>query len=68
MTVQVLAAKVPAQVAVWVEQEARVEAGWADRLQQARAEIVFARVAGQQPLTLLDSLVIQETVQNVVRK
>jgi len=45
--VQGQAARVPAQAGVWVEVKARarVEAGWADHLQQGRAETVCAQTA-----------------------
>jgi hypothetical protein len=66
--VQDLQAKVPAQAGVWVEAKARVEAEWADHLQQGRAEVVFVRAVEQRSLILLDSLVMQKVVQNVVRK
>ena len=42
--VQGLQAKGPAQAAVWAEDRARVEAGWAGHLRQGRAEIVSAQV------------------------
>ena len=58
----------PAQAAVWVRVKARVEAGWADHLQQGRAEIVSVRTAEQRPLMLQGSLAIQEAVPNVVHK
>jgi len=38
--VQGQAVRVPAWAGVWVEVKARVEAGWADHLQQGRAEVV----------------------------
>ena len=72
--VQVLLVKGPAQAEVWVEvkakaeAEAEAEAGWADRLQQVRAEIVSAQVAEQGLLMLWDSLVMQQAVLNVVQK
>ncbi len=64
--VQGLAARVPAQAAVWVE--AKVEAGWADHLPQDRAEVVSVQTVEQRLLILLDSLVMQQAVQNVVRE
>ena len=57
MTVQGLAARVPAQVGVW--DEARVEAGWAVRLPQGRAEVVSVRNAEQRLLMLPDSPVMR---------
>jgi len=68
VTVQVLVAKGPAQAGVWVEAKGKVEAGWADRLRQDRAEIVSVRVAEQQFLMLPDSPVTQEAAPNVVQK
>ena len=56
--VQGLLGKGPAQDVVWVEAKARVEAGWADHLQQDRAEIVSVRNAEQRLLMLQDSLVM----------
>jgi len=67
VTVQGLAARVPAQAGVWAEARARVEAGWAAHLQQGRAEVVSARTAEQQLLMLLDSLVMQRAVLSVER-
>jgi len=66
--VQVLAAKGPAQDVVWDEVRARVEAGWADRLQQGRAEIASVRSAEQRLLILLDSLAMQRVVLSVEQK
>ena len=66
--VQGLPARVPAQAGAWVEVRARVEAEWADHLQQGRAEIVSVRTAEQRLLMLLDSLVMQKVVLSVVRK
>jgi len=66
--VQGLQARVPAQAGVWGKARAKVEAGWADHLQQGRAEIVYVRTAEQRPLMLPDSLVMQRAVRNVVRK
>jgi len=66
--VQGLPAKVPAQAGVWVEVKAKVEAGWADHLQQDRAEVVSVQTAGRKSLMLLDSLVMQKVVLSVVRK
>jgi hypothetical protein len=70
VTVQVLAAKGPAQDVVWdeVRGKARVEAGWADRLQQDRAEIVSARTAEQRLLILLDNLAMRRVVLSVEQK
>jgi len=68
VTVQVLVVRGLAQAGVWVEARARVEAGWVDRLQQGRAEIVSVRNAEQRQLILLDSLVMQRAVQNVEQK
>jgi hypothetical protein len=56
------------RVEVSVEARARAEAGWAVRLQQGRAEIVYARVAEQRSPTLRDNRVTKEAVQIVVRK
>jgi len=68
VTVQAPAAKDRGPDEVWVEAKARVEAGWADHLQQGRAEIVSVRTAEQRPLMLQGSLAIQEAVPNVVHK
>ena len=68
MTVQVLVAKDPAQAGVWAKARARVEAEWADHLQQGQAEVVYARTAEQRLLMLPGSLVMQKAVLNVVRK
>jgi hypothetical protein len=65
---QVLLVKNAAQAAAWGEGKARVEAEWEDRSPQDRAEVVYARTAQQSSLMLPGSLVIQEVVQNVVRK
>ncbi len=69
-TVQALQAGVPEQVVVWVEVKARdrVEAEWADLLQQGRAEIVSVRAAEQRLLMLSDSPVMRKAVPNVVHK
>ena len=64
---QGLPVKDPAQDVVWDKARARVEAGWADHLQQGRAEVVSARTAEQQLLMLLDSLVTQKAVLSVER-
>jgi hypothetical protein len=66
--VQGLQAKAAAQAAVCGEGKAKVEAEWVDRSPQDRAEVVYARTAQQSSLMLPGSLVIQEVVQNVVRK
>ena len=66
--VQGLVARVPAQAGVWVELKARAEVGWADHLQQGRAEIVSVRTAATRPLMLPGSLVMQKAVLNVVQK
>jgi len=60
----------PAQVVEWDEAKvrARVEAEWADRLQQDRAEIVCAQAAEQQLLILQDSHVMQRVVLSVEQK
>jgi len=55
-------------VEVWGEAKARVEAGWADHLQQDRAVIVYVRTAEQRSLMLQGSLVMQKAVLNVVQK
>jgi hypothetical protein len=65
---QGLRARVPAQAGVWVEAKAKVEAGWADHLQQGRAVIAFVQTAEQRLLMLQDSLVIQKVVLSVVQK
>ena len=67
-TVQDRLVKDPAQDVVWVEAKAKVEAGWADRLQQVRAVIVYVQTAEQRSFMLLDSLVMQKAVLNVVQK
>jgi len=59
VTVQVLAAKGPVRDVVWAEARAKVEAEWAGRLQQDRAEIASVRNAEQQLLMLSDSLVMR---------
>jgi len=66
--VQGLRVKVPAQAGVWVEPKAKVEAGWADHLQQGRAVIAYVRVVAQQPLMLRDNLVMQKVVLSVEQK
>jgi hypothetical protein len=66
--VQGLRVKVRAQVEVWAEAKAKVEAEWADHLPQGRAGIVSARTAEQQLLMLQDSLVTEEAALNVVRQ
>jgi len=66
--VQGLPARVPVQAGVWVGARARVEAEWADHLQQGRAEIVYALTVDQRSLMLPDSLVMRKAVQNVVQK
>ena len=63
---QVLAAKGPVRDVVWAE--ARVKAGWVDRLLQGRAEIVCVRNVEQRHLMLRDSRVIRQAVLNVVQK
>jgi hypothetical protein len=68
VTVQDLLVKGPAQDVVWVEAKAKVEAGWAARLLQGRAEIVYAQAVEQRSLTLQDSLAIKEAVLNVEQK
>jgi len=68
VTVQGLPARVPAQAGVWVEAKAKVEAGWADHLQQGRAVIAYVQTAGKRLHMLPDSLVMQKAVLNVVRK
>ena len=66
MTVQGLAARVPAQVGVW--DEARVEAGWAVRLPQGRAEVVSVRNAEHELPMLRGSPAMKKTVENVEAK
>ena len=56
---QGLLVKGPAQAVVWVEAKAKVEAGWADRLLQDRAEVVSVRTVEQRLLMLPDSLVMR---------
>ena len=68
VTVQGLAARVPAQAGVWAEDRAKVEAEWVDHLQQGRVEVVYARTAEQQLLMLPDSPVMQRTVLSVEQK
>ena len=68
MTVQVPVAKEPARAVVWVEAGARVEAEWADLLQQGQAEIASVQTAEQQSLMLPGSPAIRKAVQSVVRK
>ena len=65
---QGLAVRVPVQAGAWVEEKARVEAGWADHSLLDRAEIVCVQTVEQQLLMLLDSLVTRKAVLNVVRK
>jgi len=65
---QGLRAGVPGQDVVWVKAKVRVEAGWAARMPQDRAVVVYARVAEQRLHILQASLVIKEAVLNVVRK
>ena len=63
-------AKGPAQAGVWVEAKpkVKVEAGWAGRLPQGRAEVVPAQTAVRRSLMLPDNHVIKEVVRSVVRK
>jgi hypothetical protein len=61
VTEQVLAAKGP----VWDEARAKVEAKWAGRLPQDRAEIVFVRTVEQRLLMLSDSPVMRQAVLSV---
>jgi len=68
VTVQALPARDPAQDAVWGEAKARVEAEWADHLQQDRAEIASVRTVEQRLLMLQGSLVMQRTARSVVRR
>lgn len=68
MTVQVLPVKEPVEDVAWVGARARVEAGWADRLQQDRAGIAFVRTVEQRLLMLQGNLVMQRTVRSVVQK
>ena len=68
MTVQVLAAKGPAQDVVWDEARDKVEAEWADLIPRGRVVIAFARTAEQRLLMLPGSLVTQEAVLNVEQK
>jgi len=57
--VQGLRARDPAQAGVWVDVPEAAEAGWADHLQQGRAEVVSVQTAEQRLLMLPDSLVMQ---------
>ena len=66
--VQAREARDPAQVAVWDAVRDKVGAGWADRMQQDRAEIVYAQAAAQQCLMLPDSPAIKEAVQSAELK
>ena len=66
MTVQGLQVRGPAQVGVWLEAKARVEAEWADHLPQGRAEVVSVQTAEQRLLMLPDSLAIHKAVRNAV--
>jgi len=68
VTVQVLAVKGQGRDVVWDEVRVRVEAGWADRLRQGRAEVVSVRSAEQRSLILQDSLVTQRAVRSVEQK
>jgi hypothetical protein len=63
-----LRVKVPAQAEVWVEVKAKVEAGWADRLQQVRAEVVSVRTAEQRLPMLQDSRAMRRVVLSVEQK
>jgi len=56
----------PAQVGVWLEAKAKVEAEWADHLLQGRAEVVSAQVAATRSLMLPDSLAIHKAARNAV--
>ena len=56
---QVLPVRGPAQDVIWDEAKARVEAEWAGRLLQDRAEAVFVRNVEQRLLMLPDSLVMR---------
>ena len=56
---QVLLVRDPAQDVIWDEARARVEAEWADHLQQGRAEIVSVQNVEQRLLILPDSLVMR---------
>ncbi len=60
--------KDPAQDEVWDKARGKAEAEWADHLLQGRAEIVCARIAEQQLLTLPDSHVIKEIALSVEQK
>ena len=66
--VQAREARDPAQVAVWDAVRDKVGAGWADRMQQDRAEIAYAQAVAQQPLMLPDNLAIKEAVLSVEQK
>jgi len=55
---QGLPARVPVQAGVWVEEKAKVEAGWADHLPQGREELASAQNAVTKNLMLQDNLVI----------
>jgi len=64
--VQGLQVRDPAQVGVWLEAKAKVEAEWADHLLQGRAEVVSAQVAATRSLMLPDSLAIHKAARNAV--
>ena len=55
---QDLPARDPVRAGAWGEARAKVEAGWADHLLQARAEPASARNAVTKNLILQDNLVI----------
>ena len=60
--------KDPAQDVVWDEARAKVEAEWADHLQQGQAEVASVRAAEQWLLMLLDSLVMRKAVLSAEQK
>jgi hypothetical protein len=57
-----------AVVEVWDELRDKAEVEWEDRLPQARAEIAYARNAGQRFLMLPDSRATKEIALNVVQE
>jgi len=66
--VQALQARVPAQAGVWVEARARVEAEWAGRSPQGRAEIVYAPTVATRSRTSPDNPAIKNPALNVVQE
>ena len=62
MTVLGLAARIPVQAGVWAE--AKVEAGWAGRLLQGRADVVSVPTAENELRISRGSLVMNKAVLN----